>query len=611
MRLARHCALSVRRSAVSFAPALLVAPHRHSPRFISRCDLTTTHTRMSLDTATSVGISRLHFESTFTTELPADPNRSNETRQVQGAAFSYVEPTSPSVDDVASVWRDAVSAGQVKSRSDPVLRKALVAWSPACASLFDLNDGYPDSEEEELIVDVLGGFGPLWSGMVPYAMCYGGHQFGSWAGQLGDGRAISMGEYVNERSQRWEIQLKGAGKTPYSRFADGRAVLRSSVREFLCSEAMHFLGVPTTRALSLVTTGTGVVRDMFYDGDPQMEPGAVVARVAPTFLRLGNFQIASSRGDLDLLNATADYAIRMHFPQFENLPKEQVEDKENRYIALLREVAELNAKMVARWHGIGFVHGVMNTDNFSILGLTIDYGPYGFLDNYDPSYTPNTTDIPGGRYKFGSQPMIAHWNIMQFAKCLLPLCGDGAIDIVAGFEQTFKKYYHDVMSKKLGLAEFSGQEDAKLIHEFLQCMEGSKADFTNTWRALAKIESSSSEEELKSWCQSLALDTDEATLGAWLTWFEDYQARLKKDEKKMSNEERIKLMNRSNPVYILRNYIAQSAIEMAEQGDYSEVRKLYELLTNPYEEQAGMEKYTRRPPEWASRRGVCVNSCSS
>nr|GMD61807.1 UPF0061 protein azo1574 [Ipomoea batatas] len=235
---------------------------------------------------------------------------------------------------------------------------------------------------------------------MPYAQNYGGHQFGMWAGQLGDGRAITLGEVLNSKSERWELQLKGAGKTPYSRFADGLAVLRSSIREFLCSEAMHSLGIPTTRALCLVTTGKYVTRDMFYDGNPKDEPGAIVCRVAQSFLRFGSYQLHASRGkkDLDIVRTLADYTIRYHYPHLENMKR--------------------TASMIAGWQGVGFTHGVMNTDNMSVLGLTIDYGPFGFLDAFDPSYTPNTTDLPGRRYCFANQPDIGLWNVAQFTSTL-------------------------------------------------------------------------------------------------------------------------------------------------------------------------------------------------
>lgn len=603
---------SVCRSATSFITAIPIVLRRSH---VSSKSLQSRHLKMSAapTTSASIGISKLSFESTFTTELPADPNITNIPRTVQNSSFTSVSPTHPSQDDISQKWKEAVSSGLVSAppRGDPVLQKALIAWSPDCASLFDLSKGYPSEEEESSVVDVLGGFGPLWPGMKPYAMCYGGHQFGNWADQLGDGRAISLGEFVNEHGQRWEIQLKGAGKTPYSRFADGRAVLRSSIREFLCSEAMHFLGVPTTRALSLVSTGAGVIRDMFYQGDPQMEAGAVVARVAPTFLRLGNFQLPSFRGDIDLVRQTADYAIKYHFQHLSDLRKEFSGDGQNRYEAFLREVAERNAEMVAWWQGIGFVHGVMNTDNFSILGLTIDYGPYGFLDAYDPEYTPNTTDIPGRRYKFATQPFVAHWNIMQFAKCLMPICGEErATEVVKDFEIMYHKAHCGLMKRKLGFGQWL-DGDQKLLDDFLERMKISEADFTNTWRALSQINVTTSASECEEWCNSLALCPDDSKKKAWMEWLESYQSRLKQNEGCLSDEERVKQMNSTNPVYILRNYMAQTAIELAEKGDYSEVRALYKLLQRPYDVQEGMDAYTSRPPEWASRKGVCVNSCSS
>eukprot|EP00177_Eucheuma_denticulatum_P007978 GFKZ01014536.1.p1 GENE.GFKZ01014536.1~~GFKZ01014536.1.p1 ORF type:complete len:641 (+),score=71.81 GFKZ01014536.1:228-1925(+) len=547
----------------------------------------------------------LVFSTTFTEKLPRDPETANFTRQVVNASYSLVAPTNPSEDDISRAWQEALDAGQVRSpeQGEPVLEKALIAWSGDCATLFDLPDSYPTPHQEKEAIEVLGGFGTLWRGMKPYAMCYGGHQFGNWAGQLGDGRAISLGEYVNRHGNRWEIQLKGAGKTPYSRFADGRAVLRSSVREFLCSEAMHFLGVPTTRALSLVGTGAGVVRDMFYMGSPQMEPGAVVARVAPSFLRLGNFQLAAFRQDVKLLRETVDYAIEYHYPELKGIEK--------KYVRFVEEVARKNAKMVAMWQAVGFVHGVMNTDNFSILGLTIDYGPYGYLDAYDPEYTPNTTDLPGRRYKFGSQPQVAHWNILQFCKAMAPLCGQEEMQKVVGnFEMYYSEYYEDVMGKKLGLSKIEGEQDRELLQEFLDRMTESNADHTNTWRALAGISTASKEQDFRVWCESLSLFSDKETEELWLQWLEKYKARLERDAG-LTADERVRVMNRANPVYILRNYMAQVAIEKAEKGDYSEVRRLYELLKRPYEEQEGMKEYTSKPPSWASRKGVCVNSCSS
>lgn len=330
-------------------------------------------------------LDQLKFDNRFVKELPADPESNNYCRQVEGACFSYVKPKS-------------------------VQMPKLVAYSSQVAKILDLSQEVCHSPD---FVQVLSG-NQLLPAMQPYATCYGGHQFGNWAGQLGDGRAINLGEVINQKGDRWTLQLKGAGPTPYSRQADGLAVLRSSVREFLCSEAMHYLGVPTTRALSIVTTGELVMRDMFYDGNPKMEPGAVVCRVAPTFTRFGNFQVFSARGEATILKQLVDYTIETDFSHL-GQPSAEI------YADWFKQVCQLTAKLIIEWMRVGFVHGVMNTDNMSILGLTIDYGPYGWLDNYDPKWTPNTTDAHNRRYCFGNQPYIAHWNLAQLGQALYGL----------------------------------------------------------------------------------------------------------------------------------------------------------------------------------------------
>jgi len=320
----------------------------------------------------------LRFDNRFVRELPADPEAGPRLRQVHGALFSRVAPT-------------------------PVAAPRLVAHSREVAALLGIDDAAVASPA---FARVFGG-NALVEGMEPYAANYGGHQFGHWAGQLGDGRAITLGETINDAGERWELQLKGAGPTPYSRSADGRAVLRSSVREFLCSEAMHHLGVPTTRALCLVTTGEEVVRDMFYDGHPRPEPGAIVCRVAPSFIRFGNFELPASRGDAPLVTQLVDFTIRRDFPHLlpargEGLGADAGGSlTEEVRAAWFAEVCERTAHMIAHWMRVGFVHGVMNTDNLSVLGLTIDYGPYGWIDNFDLEWTPNTTDAQGRRYRFG------------------------------------------------------------------------------------------------------------------------------------------------------------------------------------------------------------------
>lgn len=557
----------------------------------------------------AAGLSKLVFEATFVKELPADPETRNFKRQVHEACYSLVAPTDPRTTDQRLMWRRADPEGE--AAAEPQLPAGLIAWSTDTAALFDLDDeAWPSGKEEENAVEVLGGFGPLWPGMVPYAQCYSGHQFGSWAGQLGDGRAISMGEYVNNKNERWEIQLKGAGMTPYSRSADGRAVLRSSVREYLASEAMFHLGVPTTRALSLVSTGTGVIRDMFYMGDPKMENGAVVARVAPSFLRIGTFQHPSAAGDHATLKTLADYAIKYHFPSLESLPDDTKSTGRNRYSALVAEVLRRNVDMVAKWQGLGFVHGVLNTDNTSLLGLTIDYGPYGFLDNFSKRYTPNTTDMPGRRYCYENQPNAIRWNLRMFAEAMVPLCGLAEMEtIIRSYWDVYNEAYNRVFAAKLGVAKLT-DDDKTLVDDLLSLMETSKADFTNTWRALSSVSAGASGPELERVFSPLIANKENADKSQWASWFQRYSARLSA-ESAVPEAERIARMNRANPVYILRNYMAQEAIDAANAGNFTLVRDLEQLLKRPYEVQEGAEHYTQEPPAWASRPGVCVNSCSS
>src|SRR5690606_16273658 len=326
----------------------------------------------------------------------------------------------------------------------PVAAPRVIAYAHEVAGALGLTK---EDIESPRFAEVFGG-NTLLDGMQPFAANYGGHQFGHWAGQLGDGRAISLGERAGTDGRRHELQLKGAGPTPYSRRGDGRAVLRSSIREFLCSEAMAHLGVPTTRALSLVATGEQVVRDMFYDGNPEPEPGAIVCRVAPSFVRFGSFELWTQRGDLALLRRLADDTIRTHF-------RELGEPSPEVYAAFLREVAERTATLIAHWQSVGFVHGVMNTDNLSILGLTIDYGPYGWLDDYDPSCTPNTTDAQTRRYRYGNQPSIGLWNVANLAEALAPLFDPARVEDVQrealeAYQRTFAVEQSRRFAHKLG-----------------------------------------------------------------------------------------------------------------------------------------------------------------
>ena len=341
---------------------------------------------------TSASLNTLEFDNRFTAALPVDPETDNRRRQVHGAVYSRVLPTK-------------------------VLQPSLIGYSPEVADLIGLPSGVC---ETQAFADVFTG-NEILTGMDPHATCYGGHQFGNWAGQLGDGRAINLGEVVNPEGDHWTLQLKGAGLTPYSRTADGLAVLRSSLREFLCSEAMFHLGVPTTRALSLTLTGERVMRDMLYDGNPALEPGAVVCRVAPSFTRFGHFEIITARGELELLRRFTDFTIRTSFP---DLCEADAEITKTVYLNWFEEVCRRTAQMIVEWMRVGFVHGVMNTDNMSILGLTIDYGPYGWLEDYDPNWTPNTTDAANRRYRFAHQPAIAHWNLIRLANAIYPLIGE-------------------------------------------------------------------------------------------------------------------------------------------------------------------------------------------
>ena len=399
----------------------------------------------------------LRFDNRFVRELPADPEAGRHVRQVHGACYSRVEPT-------------------------PVRAPTLLAWSPEVAALLGIDEADIRSQD---FAEVFAG-NALLPGMEPYAACYGGHQFGNWAGQLGDGRAITLGEAISPQGQRWELQLKGAGPTPYSRRADGRAVLRSSIREFLCSEAMHHLGVPTTRALSLVGTGEDVIRDMFYDGRARPEPGAVVCRVAPSFIRFGNFEIFASRGEEPLLARLIDFTIDRDFPE---LAGER--DVVARRLRWFEEVVRRTAVLMAHWMRVGFVHGVMNTDNMSILGLTIDYGPYGWVDDYDPDWTPNTTDAQGRRYRFGTQPQVAYWNLNRLAQALSPLFAD-VQPLQAGleaFQATLAACTRRDVAAKLGLSA-ADEADLQLHQRWQQLMQDGAMDMMAKRRVGSGFEAS-------------------------------------------------------------------------------------------------------------------------
>jgi uncharacterized protein YdiU (UPF0061 family) len=441
----------------------------------------------------------------------------------------------------------------------------------------------------------------LLPGMTAYATCYGGHQFGNWARQLGDGRAIFLGETINGAGQRFELQLKGAGSTPYSRRADGRAVLRSSIREFLCSEAMHHLGVPTTRALSLVTTGEAVMRDMFYDGHPVEEPGAVVCRVAPSFIRFGHFELPASRGDEALLRQLVDFTIARDFPELTSAEDE-------RLVRWFVEICERTARLMVHWMRVGFVHGVMNTDNMSILGLTIDYGPYGWIEDFDPAWTPNTTDADGRRYCFGRQPDIARWNLERLAEALATIAHEPN-ELALGLErydETYTQEFQRSFAAKFGFVAWR-DEDAGLIEDIFGLLHRAEVDMTLFFRNLALIDvRSPGLAVLKDAFYREELFFEHAA--DFETWLARWAVRVQAEPPAM----RIARMNAANPRYVLRNYLAQQAIDRAEKGNPEMIHELLDVLRHPYDEQPGRDIFAARRPEWARNKAGCsMLSCSS
>jgi uncharacterized protein YdiU (UPF0061 family) len=527
------------------------------------------------------GLEDLEFDNRFTRALPADSETGSRRRQVTGACYSRVAPT-------------------------PVVRPQLLAYAAEVAALLGLSES---ACQTPAFAEVFSG-NRLLAGMDAHATCYGGHQFGNWAGQLGDGRAINLGEVRAPDGRHWMVQLKGAGPTPYSRTADGLAVLRSSVREFLCSEAMHHLGVPTTRALSLSLTGEQVVRDMLYDGHPAPEPGAVVCRVAPSFIRFGHFEILAARGETDLLRTLFDVTLAQQFPEIA-----AAHSGSDACLAWFEAVADRTARLVAEWMRVGFVHGVMNTDNMSVLGLTIDYGPYGWLEDYDPDWTPNTTDAAGRRYRFGNQPAVAHWNLLQLANAIFPLVGEAAPleRILQAFPERYRQYWERMMAAKLGLGALDQASDVRLTDDLHEVLQAAEMDMTLFFRSLVNVAPDMSDDA------ALAVVLPASYRQAQLppavrtqlhNWIRAYQARVAADA--LAPTQRRAIMQAANPRYVLRNYLAQLAIDAAEQHDYSMIRQLLDVLRHPYDEQPAHEAWAALRPDWARDRvGCSMLSCSS
>lgn len=462
----------------------------------------------------------------------------------------------------------------------PLPEPYLVSFNEDAAELIGLD------AEEALRADFAEYFigNRLLPGSDPLAMLYAGHQFGHFVPQLGDGRAILLGEIKNRTGEHWDLQLKGAGATPFSRSGDGRAVLRSSIREYLCSEAMHGLGIPTTRALCIVGSDEEIWRE-------SVESAAVVTRIAPSHVRFGSFEVFFYRDQPEQISLLADYVIARHFPELVGAT--------DKYPRFLNEVVTRTARLMAQWQAVGFSHGVMNTDNMSILGLTFDYGPFGFMETYNPGYVCNHSDH-GGRYAFDRQPQIGLWNLTCLAQALTPIIPvEEARTVLANYAPAYAEHYVDLMSRKLGLTR-AGQEDVALIEALLGLMHANRVDYTNLFRSLGHFKSAAG--ETNDMVRDQFLDRP-----AFDVWAETYRARLRNEPG--TDAARKARMDRVNPKYILRNYLAQVAIGKAEkERDFSEVDRLLKLLSRPFDEQPEMADYAALPPDWAQQISV---SCSS
>ncbi|MFZ6847281.1 protein adenylyltransferase SelO [Undibacterium sp. RuRC25W] len=465
-------------------------------------------------------------------------------------------------------------------RPTPLPEPYLVSVSPSQAEA--LNIKVEQFNQREVVAFFTGN--QLPANATPLATVYSGHQFGVWAGQLGDGRAILLGDTVSKDLQRLEVQLKGAGPTPYSRSGDGRAVLRSSIREFLCSEAMHALGIPTSRALCITGSDHYVFREA-------PETTAVVTRLAPSFIRFGSFEHWYYHRRHDELKVLADFVIDGYYPECK-------EDK-NPYQSLLTIVTRKTAELMALWQSVGFMHGVMNTDNMSILGLTLDYGPFGFMEAFDEAHICNHTDQQG-RYSYKMQPSVGNWNMHALGQAMLPLIGtvEDTQAALSVYASSFTDKWASLMRAKLGFTT-SHETDKQLADDFFALLQANHADFTLSFRNLSHLENDISTKDIA----LLDLFIDREALKAWL---ERYRARLKLESSNAAIRQTAMLA--TNPKYILRNYLAQNAIEKAQNKDFSEITTLLSVLKNPFDEQPDNEAYSILPPDWAKTLEV---SCSS
>jgi uncharacterized protein YdiU (UPF0061 family) len=458
---------------------------------------------------------------------------------------------------------------------EPLQAPRLVVASTSAMELLDL----PESEAQRPEFAELFGGHTLWSDAQPRAMVYSGHQFGSYNPRLGDGRGLLLGEVVNSRGEHWDLHLKGAGQTPYSRMGDGRAVLRSAIREFLASEHLNALGIPTSRALCVTGSDTPVYRET-------PETGAMLLRMAQSHIRFGHFEYFYYTRQHDALQTLAEHVVAEHFPACLEQPAP--------YFAFFREVLERTAAMTAYWQAYGFCHGVMNTDNMSILGITFDFGPYAFLDDFDANHICNHSDHTG-RYSFSNQVPIAHWNVAALGQALTPLVEPDELRATLDlFLPIYQGHYLALMRQRLGLVG-EQEQDAELVQRLLQLMQGSAVDYTRFFRRLGESSAADAMSELRN---------DFLDLAGFDHWSEGYIARSAQE----SDDTRRARMHAVNPKYILRNYLAQEAIEAAQRGDYGPVRELHEVLSRPFDEQPGRDRYAQRPPDWGKHLEI---SCSS
>ncbi|KAG7303240.1 hypothetical protein JYU34_011707 [Plutella xylostella] len=474
-------------------------------------------------------------------------------------------------------------------------------------SLTHILDMDPEIANREEFAEFIAGK-KLPYGALPVAHRYGGHQFGMWVGQLGDGRAHILGEYVNRNGERWQVQLKGSGQTPYSRVHDGRAVLRACIREMVASEACHALGIPTTRSVGVVVSDESVLRDEFYSGNPHRERAAVLLRAAPSWFRFGSLEVLARGGELPVLSRLCDFVIKEHFPEI------QLSD-ENRFIRLFSEVAHRTLDLVAKWQGVGFTHGLLNTDNMSLLGLTMDFGPFGFVDSYDGGFVANCSDGEG-RYAHAKQPDIVLWNVGQLAAALKPLLNSSQqvhmTHILRTLDTYCKNKILEIFRMKIGLKE-ERWGDEQLVEKLLDMMQQTGADFTVTFRQLAELEPSEMVNETN-------LDTKWSlkrlsSHSSWGCWLDQYRERLDKEAAEANSlglfeDERRRRMLSVNPVYVPRNWLIHEAIIDADKNDFRKLRFLIDVLRRPFEVNAEADKlgFSSQPPQWAYALKI---SCSS